>query len=192
MLLDEPFSALDTGLRADTRRAVADLLAASGIATILVTHDQAEALSFADQLAVMRGGRLVQIGPPRALYLRPRDAEVATFLGDAVLLPAEVAEGWADCILGRIAVDDPDQRGRRQVMLRPEQLSMVPRPTSGAGRGLITAIEFGGAVCQTRIALIGADGARHPAITLRSAATDQACVGDTVGLRVRGTAHVLP
>src|SRR5207249_3659828 len=58
MLLDEPFSALDTGLRASTRKAVADLLSAAGITTILVTHDQAEALSFADQVAVMREGQL--------------------------------------------------------------------------------------------------------------------------------------
>ena len=59
MLLDEPFSALDTGLRDTMRKAVAELLEAAGITTILVTHDQAEALSFADQVAVMRDGRLL-------------------------------------------------------------------------------------------------------------------------------------
>src|SRR5262245_32148752 len=76
MLLDEPFSALDTSLRASTRKAVADLLGQAGITTILVTHDQAEALSFADQVAVMRDGKLPQVGTPRELYLRPRDAMV--------------------------------------------------------------------------------------------------------------------
>ena len=65
MLLDEPFSALDTGLRDTMRRTVARVLRAAGTTAILVTHDQAEALSFADQVAVLRQGRLVQFGPPR-------------------------------------------------------------------------------------------------------------------------------
>ncbi|MGH8374697.1 MAG: ABC transporter ATP-binding protein, partial [Pseudomonas sp.] len=68
MLLDEPFSALDTGLRAAMRKMVARLLEDAGVTTILVTHDQSEALSFADQLAVMRHGRLVQSGHPLDLY----------------------------------------------------------------------------------------------------------------------------
>jgi iron(III) transport system ATP-binding protein len=72
MLLDEPFSALDTGLRAAMRKLVARLLADAGVTTILVTHDQSEALSFADQLAVMRNGRLVQSGHPLDLYRYPR------------------------------------------------------------------------------------------------------------------------
>ncbi len=84
MLLDEPFSALDTGLRAAMRKMVARLLSEAGVTTILVTHDQAEALSFADQLAVMRQGRLVQAGAPMDLYLRPVDEDTAAFLGDAV------------------------------------------------------------------------------------------------------------
>ena len=72
MLLDEPFSALDAGLRDNMRKAVAQLLRAAGITAILVTHDQAEALSFADQVAVLRAGRLAQVGPPRELYLQPQ------------------------------------------------------------------------------------------------------------------------
>ena len=73
MLLDEPFSALDAGLRVATRRAVANVLNKAGVTTILVTHDQAEALSFADQVAVMRGGKLAQIGNPFVVYTRPAD-----------------------------------------------------------------------------------------------------------------------
>ena len=72
MLLDEPFSALDTGLRASTRKAVAALLAEAGVTTLLVTHDQEEALSIADQVAVMREGRFTKVGTPQAVYLRPR------------------------------------------------------------------------------------------------------------------------
>ena len=77
MLLDEPFSALDTGLREQIRRATADILADAGIATVLVTHDREEAMSFADQLVVLREGRLVQAGRPRDLYLSPVDGATA-------------------------------------------------------------------------------------------------------------------
>src|SRR5262249_52870972 len=91
MLLDEPFSALDTGLRASTRKAVARLLRAARVTTILVTHDQQEALSFADQVAVLDGGRLLQVGTPRELYLCPRNPMVAEFMGDAIVLPARLA-----------------------------------------------------------------------------------------------------
>jgi iron(III) transport system ATP-binding protein len=93
MLLDEPFSALDTGLRAMTRKATADLLAEAGVASILVTHDQNEALSFATQVAVMRSGRFTQVGTPYDVYTRPVDEETALFLGDAVILPAQLAAG---------------------------------------------------------------------------------------------------
>jgi iron(III) transport system ATP-binding protein len=98
MLLDEPFSALDTGLRASMRKLVARLLAEAGVTTILVTHDQSEALSFADQLAVMRQGRLVQSGHPLDLYRYPDDVQTALFLGDAVVMPARIEAGWAHCV----------------------------------------------------------------------------------------------
>ncbi|MHA0853661.1 ABC transporter ATP-binding protein, partial [Serratia nematodiphila] len=115
MLLDEPFSALDTGLRAATRKAVAELLTEAKVASILVTHDQSEALSFADQVAVMRNGRLAQVGAPQDLYLRPVDEPTASFLGETLVLTAELAHGWADCALGRIAVDDRQRSGPARI-----------------------------------------------------------------------------
>lgn len=124
MLLDEPFSALDTGLRAAMRKMVARLLEATGVTTILVTHDQSEALSFADQLAVMRQGRLVQSGHPMDLYRYPDNEQTALFLGDAVVMPARIEAGWAHCDLGRIPVNDQDRNGSAQIMLRPEQLQI--------------------------------------------------------------------
>src|SRR6185436_12042473 len=123
MLLDEPFSALDTALRASMRKAVAELLEAAGITTILVTHDQAEALSFADQVAVMREGRFSQVGTPRDLYFRPKDTMVAQFLGDAILLPARLLRGMADCAIGDVAADRSDAV---RIMLRPEQIVLEP------------------------------------------------------------------
>jgi iron(III) transport system ATP-binding protein len=190
MLLDEPFSALDTGLRAGTRRAVAALLDAEGIATILVTHDQEEALAFADQLAVFRSGRLAQAGPPRELYLKPRDAQTAAFLGDAVVLPAHLAGGWADCALGRVAVDD-DRAGPAEIVLRPESLSLAPTDATGPGCARVAEIEFGGAVSRVTVELDRTDCAPGRAITLRCSPIGAPAVGARVHLEVVGKAHVL-
>ena len=122
MLLDEPFSALDTGLRASTRKAVASLLTDAGVTTLLVTHDQEEALSIADQVAVMRGGRFTQVGTPQQLYRQPADRFTAEFLGDCISLPCTVASGVADSALGRVPVQGSAADGPAILVLRPEQL----------------------------------------------------------------------
>lgn len=122
MLLDEPFSALDTGLRAATRKATADLLEQAGVATVLVTHDQQEALSFASQIAVIRSGRFTQVGSPMEVYSRPVDEETALFLGDALIFKAQVNDGVAHCCLGDVPVSNPQHTGDRRILLRPEQL----------------------------------------------------------------------
>jgi iron(III) transport system ATP-binding protein len=208
MLLDEPFSALDTGLRDTTRKSVARLLSGAGITTILVTHDQPEALSFADQVAVMREGRLPQVGAPRALYLRPRDRIIAEFLGEAVVMPAVLAEGWAACALGRVRVDDPHRHGPAQIMLRPEQISLA-RVQDGdsaaaaagpaASFGEIMDIEFGGAVCTLAVRLCGAPGsdrigqdggAESMRLLLRRPSNELPPLGAIVRIAVAGEAHV--
>ncbi|MCB4768478.1 ABC transporter ATP-binding protein [Ancylobacter sp. Lp-2] len=187
ILLDEPFSALDTGLRENMRKAVARVLQAAGITTILVTHDQTEALSFADQVAVLRGGRLVQAGTPRALYLQPRDRETALFLGDAVLLPALARDGHADCALGSVPIR-PDRQGRVELMLRPEQIRLVHEETDGAGIGRVIDVEFGGAVCTVTVAL---EGTSLPLLTIKTSSLAPPGPGDRVRLDIDGSAHVL-
>lgn len=185
MLLDEPFSALDTALRAGTRRAVADLLSLAGITTILVTHDQAEALSFADQVAVMDKGRLLQVGAPRELYLHPRDEMIAAFLGDAVILPARVSGGMADCILGCVAVGDAARSGHGRIMLRPEQIDLVAGDASGAGTACdVTDIDFAGALCTVTLRL--PDGS---SLSLRRSSLDVPAIGETLRVSLRGPAH---
>ena len=84
MLLDEPFSALDAGLRAVDPQGGREALVRAGVTTLLVTHDQEEALSFADQVAVMRDGRFTQVGTPQQVYREPTDRFTAEFLGDCV------------------------------------------------------------------------------------------------------------
>src|ERR687886_2135759 len=143
VLLDEPFSSLDAALREETRQAVADALRAAGATAVLVTHDQAEALSMADQVAVLRGGRLVQLTDPRTLYRPPRDLDVATFVGEAVVLDAEVSAGRARCALGVLDLDDPAEDGPARILLRPEQLRLGA-PAAGLPGGRVRSVDFYG------------------------------------------------
>ncbi|HET7055855.1 MAG TPA: ABC transporter ATP-binding protein [Thermomicrobiales bacterium] len=128
ILLDEPFSALDAGLRAELRLEVRDLLRRAGTTSILVTHDQEEALSLADHVSIMRDGVVVQSGSPHEIYTRPADPTVASFVGDAVLLPAMIDGGHAEmavCELGCVAVCASCRwlgRGPCTLMVRPEQV----------------------------------------------------------------------
>jgi iron(III) transport system ATP-binding protein len=144
MLLDEPFSALDTGLRASTRKAVARLLADYGVTTLLVTHDQEEALSIADQIAVMRDGRFTQVGAPQDVYRQPNDRFTAEFLGDCITLPCTVASGLAECALGLVPVQTSISDGPATLALRPEQLvaTVVSDRDPANGVGSVVAIEF--------------------------------------------------
>jgi iron(III) transport system ATP-binding protein len=144
MLLDEPFSALDTGLRASTRKAVAGLLTDAGVTTLLVTHDQEEALSIADQVAVMRDGRFTQVGSPQQVYRQPTDRFTAEFLGDCISLPCTVASGVANCALGRVPVQGSATEGPATILLRPEQLvaTVVSDSEQLDSVGTVIATEF--------------------------------------------------
>ncbi|GAA4378840.1 ABC transporter ATP-binding protein [Paeniglutamicibacter cryotolerans] len=150
ILLDEPFSALDAGLRVATRKAVGDVLSEAGITTILVTHDQGEALSFADQVAVMRDGKLVQTGTPFSVYTMPSDREAAEFLGDAVVLEAMLEGTLATCSLGGIPVRKPSVQGRVSLMLRPEQIRIT---ADGPIKGVVVDTVYFGPETTVRIKL---------------------------------------
>jgi len=186
MLLDEPFSALDTGLRENMRKAVARVLQTAGITAILVTHDQGEALSFADQVAVLREGRLVQAGTPQTLYLKPRDRETALFLGDAVMLPAIIKNGFADCALGNVPVEGAHQ-GKAEIMLRPEQIRVVVDEANAKYGGRVVDVEFGGATCTVAVSLAAV---ALPPILIKTSSVALPARGDLVRLDIAGKAHV--
>lgn len=122
VLLDEPFSSLDAQLRDQLRQDVRDMLLRERATALLITHDQQEALSLADEVAIMRDGRVRQQAGPATLYSRPADAWTARFLGDSVIVDATVLDsgGRAETVLGTIDVAGP--RAARSVLLRPEQL----------------------------------------------------------------------
>jgi iron(III) transport system ATP-binding protein len=140
VLLDEPFSALDAALRQDTRAAVAGALAQVGATAVLVTHDQAEALSLGARVAVLRNGVLVQVAAPQDLYRRPADPALACFVGEAVLLPGHASGRVVRCALGVLPLAAPAS-GAVQVLVRPEQVRVV---ANGAVRGTVGRVIFGG------------------------------------------------
>ena len=189
MLLDEPFSALDTGLRAATRKATADLLTEAGVASILVTHDQKEALSFASQIVVIRHGRFAQVGSPFAVYSQPVDEETALFLGDALILSADVAQGRAHCLLGDVAVDNPALSGAHRIMLRPEQVSVVPCDEHQTyPQAQIIDMDFAGYLSSLTL-LFSQTGER---LTLQAITRPDWRPGMKVNLQVNGSARVFP
>lgn len=184
MLLDEPFSALDAGLRATTRQAVAETLRAAGMTSILVTHDQEEALCFAEQVAVMREGVFTQVGAPEEVYAAPTDLFTAKFLGDCVLLDAVVDDDIAKCALGRIPVQKSAPSGRTTIMIRPEQLVAQVVSDDEPSSAMVRDVEFRGADVMLTIAL---DGDTDP-VLVRRASVAAPTVGQRVRLDVLGTA----
>jgi iron(III) transport system ATP-binding protein len=185
MLLDEPFSALDTGLREQLRHATADILTKAGIATVLVTHDRDEAMSFADQLLILRSGRLIQAGPPRQLYLAPRDEGVAAFLGQAIILDAEITGKTARCRLGEVPVANPAPQGPCRILLRPEQLHIAATPGSSPWR--LQAVEPVGPIA--RVTLGSLDGT--PDLTFDTPAIGLPPLDTPIVLHITGSAYRL-
>jgi len=182
VLLDEPFAALDASLRAEIREDVRTVLLATGATGVLVTHDQEEALSIADEVAVMRKGRVVQVAPPVELYSAPVDLDVARFVGEGVEFEAEVAHGVAATPLGPLVVAG-DASGTGVVLVRPEQLALG---SSGAP-GTVRAIAFYGHDAVVQVDLDG--GGR---VSVRTADPLAISEGDPVLLTVQGSAHFYP
>ena len=140
VLLDEPFSNLDATLRARVRSEMREILRDAGVTAIFVTHDQEEALSIADEVAVMIDGRVLQKAPPEDLYLYPATREVAEFVGEANFIPGTAENGRVRCVLGDIpALETVD--GAVEVMLRPESLLLRALPD---GEATVVGREFYG------------------------------------------------
>ncbi|MDR7554210.1 MAG: ABC transporter ATP-binding protein [Armatimonadota bacterium] len=163
LLLDEPLSNLDAKLRVRVRTEIRALQQALGKTTIYVTHDQEEALSISDRIAVMHQGRIVQLGTPREIYYRPRDRFVADFVGLANFVTVEVVAP------GRVRLDDQEFAvpgatgvGRATLVVRPETITLFPQPP-GAGaeavrpvlRGRVRTAAFLGAVARYWIQAAG-------------------------------------
>lgn len=188
VLLDEPFSALDAGLRAATREATRQALRASGATALLVTHDQGEALSFADEVAILTAGRFRQIDAPAVVYREPVDADVAGFLGDAVLLAGTSSGNRVDCVLGPLPVGGTAPEGPVDVMVRPEQIRLGAPGTGGLEATVRHVTYFGhDAVVDLDLA-----GDEPLALRARVVGLEPPAVGDRVGVTVVGPVRAYP
>ena len=127
ILLDEPFAALDAELRAKIREEMKAVLDELSCTTILVTHDQEEALSIADRVALLRDGNFAQIGNPREIYSAPVDLGVATFLGDSVIVDGVIESGKVSTSLGQLTLlNSAKEASRGKVAIRPENFYLQP------------------------------------------------------------------
>ncbi|MDX2080994.1 MAG: ABC transporter ATP-binding protein [Terrimicrobiaceae bacterium] len=164
LLLDEPLSNLDAKLRLEMRTEIRRVCKEFGLTAIYVTHDQKEALSISDRMAILEGGRIAQIGSPEEVYRRPRSKVVADFIGETNFLPGRivsVAEGVAevDCDLGRFVgvVADPNwvpKPGEESTLsIRPETWTIrESKPAGNFARGRIGESIYLGEVAQYRFA----------------------------------------
>lgn len=185
VLLDEPFSSLDAGLRESTGRAVARALRTAGATAVLVTHDQGEALSLADHVAVMRDGEIVQVATPTQIYLFPADPGVGAFVGGAAVLPARVDGTSAHCALGTLTVPPQAVRGDALVLIRPEQILIGSRHSTGV-EARVCEVSFYGHDAAVHLDLLP-DG---PAVVARIAGQDVPERGTCVSLKVNGPVAV--
>lgn len=177
VLLDEPFSALDATLRGAVREQVRRALAETGTTAILVTHDQAEALSIADRLVVVNDGRVRQVGSPEEVYRRPIDLWTGRFVGEAVVISGSADGRHVSTALGELHLAD-DASGPVTVLLRPEQVRIVD------GRGAparVVSVEYFGHDSLVELELSADAGIR---VSARLAAPVSLRPGDLVDIQV--------
>jgi iron(III) transport system ATP-binding protein len=178
ILLDEPFSSLDAGLRWQLRSDVRRLLKGIGVTTILVTHDQDEALTFGDRVAVMRAGTIEQVGSPADVYGRPASPWVARFVGEANLLDASFRDDGAVTALGVIPA--PPMEGSGQVLCRPEQLRLA-----STGPATVTVASYFGRDTRYEVEVPGAG-----TLIVRTSGAPEHEPGDAVTVRfIDASAH---
>ncbi len=184
LLLDEPLSALDAKIRAHLRGEIRAIVDRLKVTTVYVTHDQEEALSIADRVAVMEAGRLLQVGPPMSIYLHPRQRFVADFVGASNMLPGRLLKGSSvevDGLRLEVPVPEPLRDATNvTVCIRPEHL-VLRRPEPGASGGACTvdAITFAGPMVRARLVTAGgqsliADVPTHEWLTLGIRQNDSA------------------
>lgn len=180
ILLDEPFSNLDAALRTSTRKDVRSLLKAAGVTAILVTHDQEEALTFADHLVLMRAGQFEQEGSPEEVYTRPRTTFSASFLGVTNLLQGEAQGSSALTPLGALPLS--------RCATGPVLLSLRPEDIVFAEAGLRSRVlvrEFKGRELTFACESVGGTG-KPLHLTVQTGASCTAQPGDEVFLSPSG------
>ena len=165
LLLDEPLGALDARLRKDLQVELKALQAELGITFVFVTHDQEEALTMSDRVAVMSGGRVEQVGPPREMYEAPATLFVADFLGVSNLVAAHASPDGEACSLRigertlRASAGATGARGEVKAMIRPERVVVEAQGAAGENRlpGMVERAVYVGSTHELHVRLVGGD-----------------------------------
>jgi iron(III) transport system ATP-binding protein len=192
VLLDEPFSSLDATLRVGLGRDVVRVLKETGTTAVLVTHDQDEAMALADQIAVLRNGRVIACADPRSLYYDPPDLDIATSIGEANIVVAHIDGDRAETSLGSIAVhgNRDGVTGPGSLLLRPEQLRLHVDARPDAVSAVVEEIQFHGHDALVRIS-VGGDGPANGGRLYARAPGDLALLpGQLVWVEVLGRGKV--
>jgi iron(III) transport system ATP-binding protein len=158
LLLDEAFASLDARLREQVRDDTLHVLQQAGIPALIVTHDAEEAMFMADRIALMREGRVVQLGTPEELYLHPATPFVATFLGEVNRLPARIRGGEAESVIGRAPSRGLPEGSAAELLLRPEGLRVLPEGSAGTTRAEVEACRLLGATTLVHMAVPDGEG----------------------------------
>lgn len=187
VVLDEPFSALDAGLRVQVRREVRAVLHAIGATALIVTHDQEEALSMADTVAVMESGQVLMHGTPSEVYHRPTRFSVARFIGDLVEVPGTKQGDIIRTMLGDLPIhgEPGTEDGPVIAGIRPEQVRVDARPDREGHRAHVDDVAFFGHDALAHLVMVAEDGSRTR-LTARTVAPLQP--GDEVSIRIIGPA----
>ncbi|MFL6665183.1 MAG: ABC transporter ATP-binding protein [Rhizobacter sp.] len=173
ILLDEPLSALDAKVRAELRRELRDLQQRLGIPTLMVTHDQEEAMALADTIVCMNGGRIEQRGTPQELYLRPRTRFVADFMGHSNLLPMAWVRDAAPELLAALPADAGTAD---EACVRPERVGLA---RAADADGHVTHLSFLGSLRRLRVAWRGRE-----LLAELPASGEAFAMGDAVAVRI--------
>ncbi len=182
LLLDEPLSALDAKLRKEMQSELKRLQQETGITFVFVTHDQEEALTMSDRIAVMSAGHIQQIGTPRAVYTRPVNRFVASFVGETNFLTGAAVAGGVRLDNGAVLAVDGAPQGRVTVALRPEQVRLCSAGDAGAIEAVVDHTVYFGTDTHCHLQLAG--GGAVTARLQSSAAGEVALsVGDLVHIR---------
>jgi len=186
LLLDEPFSNLDAALRAQVRAEVRAILKKTGVTCVFVTHDQQEALSFADTVAVLMNGRILQMDEPQALYRKPETRAVAAFIGESNFIPAIAHGESAQSALGVLPLDAA-YHGEIDVLIRPESVRIASLSQGGIPARVMWREYYGH---DQRFGLMLDDGVTE--IIARAGAWQAFTEGDRVGLWVAPPVRAFP
>lgn len=189
ILLDEPFSNLDAALRAQVRREVRNILKQAQTTCLFVTHDQEEALSLSDRIAVMMDGTIAQFDQPHTVYQNPADRHVASFIGEGNYIRAQADGDVAESILGKIRLYRPEQ-GAVMLMIRPEAFAVCDETSEGGQVGRVIWHEYYGHDQR-----LGVELDNQQKVVVRLGLLDHAgffSVGDSICLQVRGMGVAFP